>query len=552
MRRIFEIRSGRRTVLFFAAVVLLTVEVCGFVTSSFFGHIIDHDEAYQALNCRFYGDSPMAMLSFAIGHGWTSLFGDTLLSLRLLARLCYLVAVAIPLWYFIRKTNNVAWTCLLGAFMLALVQPDHILFYGWDVGAFPFVSALLVALLCYLDRPCGRQACVCGALCALMIMSRVTTAVVGVPVTLCIVAIGGRKATEGGWGRYATLAVVGFAAAALCVILLIKGSVTSYVAAWNGDNIISGHGVGDIVDGYLPSMKFAVSFCLSYIRYDVQVVVFCLLAVWARRYGALVCVGGALLLSLKRILLMQSGFMPMYFCFIVIVLYAPLRNLFSREKARVDRVRYWLVIVFAILFAVGSDSFLMKLMYFYSVPVSMLLLWRWHSGFLKWMFILFTVPSVAYFIYDQVHSLGEVVPLENKIPRHRHIYDTPDGYTWIAPVVPVVESLKSQGKSVGSYGVSRYTVSYLLEEGKPYRFQDFHTYNAGRTRRVLADFCSRYDVLVLSEYCAGPEYGWRMPYSEVDSEMKANGFVEVAKGGEFHVYDKSADASGIGERRRVE
>ena len=92
MSRISGIVSGRRTAALIAAAVLFAVEVLVFVTSSFFDHIIDHDEAYQALNCRFYGDSPMAMLTFAIGHGWTSVFGDTLLSLRLLARLCYLVA----------------------------------------------------------------------------------------------------------------------------------------------------------------------------------------------------------------------------------------------------------------------------------------------------------------------------------------------------------------------------------------------------------------------------------------------------------------------------
>ena len=129
----------------------------------------------------------MAMLTFAIGHGWTSVFGDTLLSLRLLARLCYLVTVALPLWYFYRKTADAAWTFLLGAFMLALVQADHILFYGWDVGAFPFISALLVGLLCYLDRPTVARATVCGALCALMILSRVTTAVAGIPALFWII-----------------------------------------------------------------------------------------------------------------------------------------------------------------------------------------------------------------------------------------------------------------------------------------------------------------------------------------------------------------------------
>ncbi len=541
MSRISGIVSGRRTAALIAAAVLFAVEVLVFVTSSFFDHIIDHDEAYQALNCRFYGDSPMAMLTFAIGHGWTSVFGDTLLSLRLLARLCYLVTVALPLWYFYRKTADAAWTFLLGAFMLALVQADHILFYGWDVGAFPFISALLVGLLCYLDRPTVARATVCGALCALMILSRVTTAVAGIPALFWIIIAGARRSPECGPWRCAGGAAVGFAVAALAGMLLLKGSVAGYMAAWNGDNIISGHGVGDIADGYLRSMKFAIRFCSSYIGYDVQVAALCILAVAARRYGALLCGAGTVFLSLKRILLMHSGFMPMYFCFIVLVLYAPLRSLFGKEAVRVDRVRYWLVIVFAVLFAIGSDSFLMKLMYFYSVPVSMLLLWRWRRGFLKYMFIMFTVPTVAYFACDRIQSFGEVVHLGEKIPRHNHIYDTPDGYTWIAPVVPVVESLKSQGKSVGSYGVSRYTVSYLLEEGKPYRFQDFHTYHVGSTRRTLAEFCRRYDVLVLSEYDAGPEYGWRMPYREVDSVVRANGFAEVAGGGEFHVYEKRAD-----------
>lgn len=70
------------------------------VGCKFYGVVANKDECYMALCCRGWGEQPVAMLSFFTGWIAMRVFGDQVITLRLLAMACYLVAILMPVWYF--------------------------------------------------------------------------------------------------------------------------------------------------------------------------------------------------------------------------------------------------------------------------------------------------------------------------------------------------------------------------------------------------------------------------------------------------------------------
>lgn len=83
------------------------------VGCKFYGVVANKDECYMALCCRGWGEQPVAMLSFFTGWIAMRVFGDQVITLRLLAMACYLVAILMPVWYFYHRTGNRLWSVYL-------------------------------------------------------------------------------------------------------------------------------------------------------------------------------------------------------------------------------------------------------------------------------------------------------------------------------------------------------------------------------------------------------------------------------------------------------
>lgn len=204
------------------------------------------DETYQALCCKNYSNSPLAMMLFYIGNKWMAIFGDDLLSLRILSRLCIVTAIGIGGGYLWHKTKNLLLTgiiCMLSAIFANLGDMS---FYNWDTGAYPIAAIGTLILLVYMDRPSVWLLMILGFITGVMTAFRVP--LIGFMGIVAIVLI----VKDSVWlairkyALYTFSTVVGLSACAY----LMTGSLQSYIDSFNSDNIISGH-TGNILSPYL-------------------------------------------------------------------------------------------------------------------------------------------------------------------------------------------------------------------------------------------------------------------------------------------------------------
>lgn len=183
----------------------------------------------------------MTVLSAWTGNVWMRLFGDNLLSMRILSGLCYLLSTAITTGYFWRVCRNWRWTLLLAIVMIFTFRVHGIRFYGWDAGTIPFTAALSVTAFSCVSSPKIWKIIIGGVLCALVGLGRMPSLALALPMLLLVVAAGWGKSP----GKAMAAGALGLSvcvAAGLLLIVAFYGSVGAYVHYFETSGVISGHG----------------------------------------------------------------------------------------------------------------------------------------------------------------------------------------------------------------------------------------------------------------------------------------------------------------------
>lgn len=125
--------AQRERVLIACIFILLSIGLlfCGIQYFTLF-----KDECYQAICCRNWSRSPLAMMTFWIGNIWMQICGDNLFALRVLCRLSALIAVLVgALLIWIRTKNMLlASVCMFMGVLFNYLGDFQ--FYSWDTGAY--------------------------------------------------------------------------------------------------------------------------------------------------------------------------------------------------------------------------------------------------------------------------------------------------------------------------------------------------------------------------------------------------------------------------------
>lgn len=202
------------------------------------------DEGYMNLCIRDYRNSPLAMLAFYTGHLWTSLFGDSFLTIRRLGYFMGNLAILIGCVYYFQRTRNQLQAMCLFALGCAAMSLERFLIYNWDVAAYPYYALVAVFLIDDIRSPRIWKVCAAGMAVTLLFLSRIQLVVLA-PVFAVVVAIsviGERGKCIGHLFAYILSVTVTF----VLLTWLMCGSVSAYFNAFSSDNIISGHGPDDI------------------------------------------------------------------------------------------------------------------------------------------------------------------------------------------------------------------------------------------------------------------------------------------------------------------
>lgn len=503
-----------------------------FIAGSFRGTIFLQDEGYQALNCLYYSDSPIAMLSFYMGHLAVSLFGNELIVLRLLTRLCYIVAIGLPLIYYYRRTGNAFMTLGTAAFLMVYLSYSfYFKFYGWDVGAYPFMSALLVCLMTYIDHPTRVKALIAGALCAALTLARIP-AIVAIPVMLLTICLAWPRGERRRSLPDILWAVAAFAVASVALILLMKGSISAYIDSWKPENIITGHDTG--IDNLRRLMRWTCDDLEQFKRvpffYFTILSITALALVYRRMWGRTgwwFAIG--LSVSFLIVMIFQwHGAVAIGLYLLPLVLFAMIWVIshYAHGLGKRDALRVLLVIAFSLIAVVGSDRILQRFGFFYCIPLLMSIVYRYRQPIFSRvvaLIMLFTIfPRGVYECYNFVAGYRDGQMIHEELPHHKLIYNSPEEWQSLSGEAPVVDQLRRDGIRYAFFGNGHYVYEYIYNSENPAHLQWFHYYDPEEIARWVKAYTSELDAVFLRN-----EDLQFLSFESTDSLFRANGFVPV-------------------------
>lgn len=330
------------------------------------------DECYQNLQIRYYAESPMAPLSFYIGHLWSLAFGDNVLAMRHLQVLMYVVAIGIGCGYFYLRTRKRRMTSVLFAMLLLATKFWGMNIYGWDVGCYPFVMMCLVAALHYYHKPAMSSGLLLAVAYMLMTASRGSLGV-ALPFIVGLVFYCNRHNVRRAVAQLCCGTVLA-AAVGVAILYMIYGSPGNFIDVCHIDNVVNGHAGAGLAKRmymrlYITTMEVVNGWYLSAFA-----LVCAFLIVKARRWNAAIWICSAIVMvmcfvshvTMSSLYISCGTLQPIFF---FVCLYGLYREVMYRDKLSIP-FEIWIILLFAFLPMVGSDSFFVRVLVIPTLPVA--------------------------------------------------------------------------------------------------------------------------------------------------------------------------------------
>ena len=513
--------------------------VVWFIGECFFGCGVNSDEYYMALCCRDYANQPIAMLTFYVGWLATQLFGDQLITLRLLGYFSVLVGVGVPGWYCYRKTHSLRWVLFIVSCVLVTVRSQWLLkWYGWDLGPIMFEGILITLVISLYDRLTLRRVAGIGAVAALTVLARVPTAVVVVPVCFAALwyAIKDIPDRRRCYLRYAGVGVLSFLSIFMLCVWVMKGSPVAYVASWQVDNIINGHGVQDF-PMFLAYLKWDahIELCGIWVsKYALAgIVLLCLFSRRCRYVPALIFLG---YLFYRKLMLPNGMCVPGLTFSLIVILFPFMYNLKSQvlgenSHLAIDMRKFWTILVFGLVVVIGSDRMILRIGYYYMFPLLLIPLYPVRRGMIFWTMLFFTLPSFVFSVNYRITNRATYRSMEEEMPSHKYILEDHNLDLYISPCGQVIDFMNHEGTRVTTFSDGRNEILYLYGKGRPYRFNLWHLYTEEEYISALDDFTSSQDAIVV-EYHDDPVFRKKREYM-----MRKRNFYNTALPGKYVVYE---------------
>ena len=466
------------------------------------------DELYQALSVRHYADAPIGMLSFYIGSLWARLFGDSLYSLRVLMVICYQFSIALSCLFLYRRTGQTFLSSLLFMMLCAAARFVSLPLYGWDAGAYPFMTAFAIGVLCYMDRPDLRRIALVGVLTALMALSRMST-LAALPFILAVIIYAVRKSgasdtqvrkivIQSAFG----LAVFGLTAFAV-ILLMTSGDPTAYIRAWNPDNIVNRH----FDPGYLI---WRLQECSRNVFTAYYPMTLCFagacVAVAARRrrvmtFAAVSAVCAFLALNYIKFYL-NSEVQPfgLLQSFYLLILFLPwLYNLTHSRRVSADVPHLLVVTCCAMLATVGSDGFVERPMVLSIIPLLCIFTDRRLLRLIR-VYTAVALVSVliiaAYTVHLNMKTATEDLSVYDHLqglkgdPKHPYIQK-------LKKINSRIDKIERDGARWAVVGTERYVFDYINHDTTSYSMHHFHYLDGPSEMEILGELCKSYDNIIL-------------------------------------------------------
>lgn len=450
------------------------------------------DEFYQAILCRDYMQSPIAMGSFWLGHLWTCVFGDSIFTLR---TLCFFmvtgsIAVACRWLYGITKDLPVSALTFFVACCMCAVFGFHN--YDWNTAIYLPATLTALSLYEYAKSPTARKIGVTGAMAAVMVAFRIPMAM-SLLLILAVIIIAA-KGSMSKILRESGVGLASFIVVFLLFVTLMTGSPAAYVDCWKEYGAISGHadiaGILKVladgwfvvfVEGLFPAML--VAFVAAVVSFDAP----------ASTTRKIIVVAAAVCacLTYKSLEWHMITHLP-YFAFpglsypsyLLIAALCLLCAVNSRGKlvmTRCDLSALIMALGFPFIFSVGSDEMYIRFFTFSFLPLLISLLWFKNRRLTFAILLALSLPAFASAFYVKIYhyraSFAELRTFAEydklgPLPRDAAAADDTDFESLMRPYEKAMEKY---GQPPFACGPIRFVFDYMYTDSVCYDLSLFHS-----------------------------------------------------------------------------
>lgn len=505
--------------------------------------MMGRDEAYQALCVMNFPEAPLAMLTFYIGYLWTGLFGNEILSLRILMIICYQLSIAISCCYLFYRTRRIILSSFMFMIMSLGVRFSAMPLYGWDAGAYPWMTLFAVTLLIYAQRPSLIRMAVLGISTGIMVMSRIPS-LAALPIILGVI-IYTRREHSGNvlWREVCMDSFVGLIAfiftTFLVIMLLSSGKIGNYFSAWTSDNIINGHFDKEMliwrwkdVTRRVVTAFYPMIGCFAAARYMLRVKRFLRLNLIL---SAVACV--VLSFYFLKTYQLYSEYAAGVFegLFLIIILLPLLYNMTHSATIPIPSFQLIVIACCSLLAGVGSDGFLERPMTVSLIPILCIYVYEKYLPLMRY-FLLFSGLSVIGMYVLLVVS--ESRHLDYDFSDYPHLYGIHQNIRGgkelerFIEVSPIVETLKSNGDLFSVIGTCRYEFDYIFNGDVSYNLHHFHYFDRSDEMELLDKIVSDTDIVLVVYDDASSRY----PNTQLF--LSQHGFMLDKSGEYYHLYKR--------------
>lgn len=451
------------------------------------------DEHYQALSVRYYKESPLAMLVFYIGNIWTSVFGDSMLDLRILCKLCVLISIVIGCQFLYSKTHNLLLTSYIFALCCICNSISGFAIYNWDNGAFPFEALGLVSLIIYIRKHSLLYIIITGFITGLMTAARVPLVVF---VVICIwIIIHQKNKNLSSTISHTSAYLLAFILSLICCAELMTGSLTSYVASFNKDNIITGHSPSDIniwiwrIKYFLPlsilnTMPAVICFFLSHyytnVRYHRNLIYCIIIFLMVFLYWCLmrfIAIGGE-----DYITTLSNIGLPLFLIPLIVIPCKSLTQVKSRKLIDFNlRTNLIVLLLFMFLLGFGSDTWFQRWSIVFIFPICLGVIWEYLDTKLKhvmktWFSLMFIILIIfgsirLCYIYIKDIDIKNSSTTLSSMKGLPHLYNYEK--MWSEPISEI-EQLKHNNKNFTFWGPTANIFHYNYNSYPKFSHHLFH------------------------------------------------------------------------------
>lgn len=481
------------------------------------------DEPYMFLNVLNYSSSPIAPLSFYLGDAWCRIFGLSLFSLRCLASVCEILAVAIGCLWFYNKYKKPLFSAMLFCCLSLVMNRCFMSIFNWDTADLPWIMLNLVLTLSYYQKKGMMRAAALGFISALLIGFRLPLITL-FPFVIIVLFIHNEK--KRAWRDFFYLFIF-FCIGLATVFFLVYGSLEKFESAWQKENFISGHSIKFLIENWIPwTIKIAGLLLKGWL-----LGILCLLATWITykyiNHKWVFLVGCVIILIAARYVLVYSGWSDIKGLYQPLTLgalfYPQICCVLNRDNYQCQKkilVPQLIVLLFILITTVGSDCTIFRLNVIPIFPIALSFSYSVIKKYLKILIVYLLLVSFSATIPDLLWSYKNLSIEGNKYRYLKNIVLNSEYNLFLSQCQEIVNDLENKGLKVCFIGGNKYAPMAFIGPDKHYAFQHFHYMDFNTEKDIYFKHFLDYDAfIVISNLYNNPE-----EQKKFDDYMKANGY----------------------------